>query len=116
MTFLVVQLFETEIIWPEVPFYFFSENEQDDILAVPRPNPNKHGVWEPMPELTIYVHSKTFTIGNNLPESTFNPMAESALSPRQGLRIWPLLNFPYKISFDRKPFTPFYSSFYAHMQ
>ncbi len=40
----------------------------------------KHGAWDPMPELTItspYVD--TFTIGNPMPEST--------LSPSQGLRI-----------------------------
>ncbi len=37
----------------------------------------KHGVWDPMPELTItspYVHSRvdsnTFTMGNPIPEST----------------------------------------------
>ncbi len=37
----------------------------------------KHGVWDPMPELTIaspYVHSRvdsnTFTLGNPMPEST----------------------------------------------
>jgi hypothetical protein len=50
----------------------------------------KHGVWDPMPELTIttspYVHSRvdsnTFTMGNPMPGST--------LSPSQGLRIWPL--------------------------
>jgi hypothetical protein len=48
----------------------------------------KHGVRDPMPELTItspYVHSRvdcnTFTIGNQ-PEST--------LSPSQRLWIWPL--------------------------
>jgi len=41
----------------------------------------KHGVWDPMPELTktlLYVHSRvdynTFTMGN--------PMTESTLSPR----------------------------------
>jgi hypothetical protein len=49
----------------------------------------KHGVWDPMPELTLtspYVHCRddfnTFTMGN--------PMPESALSPSQGLWIWPL--------------------------
>jgi hypothetical protein len=49
----------------------------------------KHGVWDPMPELTIfspYVHtrvdSNTFIMGNPMPEST--------LSPSQGLWIWPL--------------------------
>jgi hypothetical protein len=49
----------------------------------------KHGVWGPMPELTIpspYVHSRvnsnTFTMGNPMPEST--------LFPSQGLWNWPL--------------------------
>ncbi len=49
----------------------------------------KHGVREPMPELTIYlapyvdsrVDSNTFTMGN--------PMSDSTLSPSQGLWIWP---------------------------
>ncbi len=33
----------------------------------------KHGVWDPMPKLTItspYVDSKTFTMGNPMPETT----------------------------------------------
>jgi hypothetical protein len=49
----------------------------------------KHGAWDPLPELTItlpYVHSRvdsnTFTMGNPMPEST--------LSSSQGLWIWPL--------------------------
>jgi hypothetical protein len=36
----------------------------------------KHGVRDPMPELTItssYVHSNTFTMGNPMPESTLSP-------------------------------------------
>jgi hypothetical protein len=48
----------------------------------------KHGVWDPMPELTItspYVEYSTFIMGNPMPEST--------LSPSMGLRIWPLINF-----------------------
>jgi hypothetical protein len=52
----------------------------------------KHGVWDPMLELTItssFVHSRvysnTFTMGNPIPESTL----KSTLSPSQGLWIWP---------------------------
>jgi hypothetical protein len=48
----------------------------------------KHGVWDPMLELTITspyvcsrVDSNTFTMGNPMPDST--------LSPSQGLLIWP---------------------------
>jgi hypothetical protein len=58
----------------------------------------KHGVWYPIPELTItspYVHSSVdsnkFTMGNPMPELTLTLCnAESTLSPSQGLRIWPL--------------------------
>jgi hypothetical protein len=35
----------------------------------------KHGVWDPMPELTItspYVYSNTFTMNNPMPESTLS--------------------------------------------
>jgi hypothetical protein len=42
----------------------------------------KHGVWDPMPELTMtshYVDYNTFTMGNPMPELT--------LSPSHGLRI-----------------------------
>ncbi len=48
----------------------------------------KHGLCDPMPELTITSLMST-------PESTpthllwGNPMPESTLSPRQGLCIWP---------------------------
>ncbi len=41
----------------------------------------KHGVWDPTPD----VESRTFIMGNPMPEST--------LSPSLGLRIWPLINF-----------------------
>ncbi len=48
-----------------------------------------HGVWDPMPELTItspHVHSrvdsKTFTMGNLMPESTLNTMPQSNLLKR----------------------------------
>jgi hypothetical protein len=37
----------------------------------------KHGVWDPMPELTItspYVDSNICAMGNPLPESTLTPM------------------------------------------
>ncbi len=47
-----------------------------------KPNPKKHGVLDPIPELTInspYVDSKTFNMDNPMPEST--------LSLSQGLRI-----------------------------
>ena len=43
----------------------------------------KHGVWDPMPELTInspYVDSNTFTMGNIL-----NPKPEWTLSPSPDL-------------------------------
>jgi hypothetical protein len=60
----------------------------------------KHGVWDPMPELTItssYVHSgvvsSTFTMhGHGQPYARvdLNPMLESTLSPSQELWIWPL--------------------------
>jgi hypothetical protein len=57
---------------------------------------NKHGGWDPMPELTITspnVHSRvdsnTFTIGQPYARVDLNPMPESTLSPSQGLRIWP---------------------------
>jgi hypothetical protein len=49
----------------------------------------KHGLWDPMPELTItspYVHSRldsnTFTMGGQ-------SSARVDLSPSKGLRIWP---------------------------
>jgi hypothetical protein len=45
-----------------------------------------HGVWDPMPEITIispYVHSRvdsnTLTMGNPMPESTLTPMPESPM-------------------------------------
>jgi hypothetical protein len=44
----------------------------------------KHGVWNPMPELTItspYVHSITSNMGQ--------PYAIVDLSRGQGIRIWP---------------------------
>ncbi len=57
----------------------------------------KHGILDPMPELTItsrYVDSRvgsnTFNMGNPIPVDR-NPMPESTLSPGQGLRFWPLL-------------------------
>ncbi len=44
----------------------------------------KHGVWDPMPELTIitspYVDSDTFTMGNPMPESTLT-LCQSQLFP-----------------------------------
>ncbi len=43
----------------------------------------KHGVWDPMPELTItlpYVDSYTFTMGSPMPESTLN-LCQSRLYP-----------------------------------
>ncbi len=52
--------------------------------------PKEHGVWDPMPELTIYPHQ----VGSRVDYNTFtagNPMPESTLSPSQGLRIWPVL-------------------------
>jgi hypothetical protein len=58
----------------------------------------KHGVWDPMPGLTItspYVHSRvdssTFTMDNPMPELTLTLCQKSTLSPTQGLGIWPLL-------------------------
>ncbi len=73
----------------------------------------KHGVWDPMPELTItspYVHSRvdsnTFTMVNQpYARVDLNPTAESTLSPSQGLRIWPLYNSPL-VSLRKSP-TPF---------
>ncbi len=47
----------------------------------------KHGVWDPMPGLTVtspYADSNTCNMGN--------PMPESSLSPSQGIRIWPQYN------------------------
>ncbi len=40
------------------------------------PASEKHGVWDPMPELTLtspFVHSNTFTLGNHMPESNVSP-------------------------------------------
>ncbi len=60
----------------------------------------KHGVWDPMPELTLtspYVHSRvdsnTFTMAlAPLCQSLYlNLMPESTLFPSQGLGIWPLV-------------------------
>ncbi len=47
----------------------------------------KHGVWDPVPELTItspYVHSNTLTMGNPMPEFDLSPTPESTLSPQSG--------------------------------
>ncbi len=58
----------------------------------------KHGVWDPMPELTItspYVVSRvdsntcTCTMGNPMPESTLTQCQSRLYPPSQGLRIWP---------------------------
>ncbi len=57
----------------------------------------KHGVWDPMQELTIispYVHSRvdsnTFAMGGQLyARADLNPMPELTFSPRKGLWIWP---------------------------
>jgi hypothetical protein len=58
----------------------------------------KHGVWDPMPELTItspYVNSRvdsnTFTMGIGQPYARvdFDPMPKLTLFPSQGLWIWP---------------------------
>ncbi len=61
------------------------------LLASEAESKEKHGAWDPMPELTItspYVYSRvdsnTFTMGNPMPEST--------LSPSLGLWILPLTN------------------------
>ncbi len=57
----------------------------------------KHGVWDPMPELTItspYVHSRvdsnTFTMGNPLPESTLTLCHSRLYSPVRafGISLW----------------------------
>jgi hypothetical protein len=57
----------------------------------------KHGVWDPLPELTItspYVHSRvdsnTFTMGNPMSKSTLTLCQSLLLSPSQRLWIWPL--------------------------
>jgi hypothetical protein len=51
----------------------------------------KHGVWDPMPELTItspYVHSRvdsnTFTMGNPMPESTLTLRQSWLFIPQSG--------------------------------
>ncbi len=56
----------------------------------------KHGVWDPMPELTITspdfessVDSNTFIMGNPTPESTLTLCQRRLLSPSQELRNWP---------------------------
>jgi hypothetical protein len=49
----------------------------------------KHGVWEPMRELTTtypYVDSDIYLYAR----VDLNPMPESTLSPSQGITIWPL--------------------------
>ncbi len=57
-------------------------------------NPKKHGVWDPMPELTItsrYIHSRvdsnklTMRFGQPFSSADLTPMAESTFSPSQGL-------------------------------
>jgi hypothetical protein len=57
----------------------------------------KHGFWDPMPELTInshyvYIQRRLKQIYHGQPYARvdLNPMPESTLSPGQGLRIWPL--------------------------
>jgi hypothetical protein len=53
----------------------------------------KHGVWDPMPELTLtsaYVDSNTCTMG-----ILGNPMPASTLFPSQSLRIWPPLQIDF---------------------
>jgi hypothetical protein len=63
----------------------------------------KHGVWDPMLELTMtitspYVHSRvdsnTFTMGIGQPYARvdLNPTPESTLFPSQGFWIWPLIS------------------------
>jgi hypothetical protein len=45
----------------------------------------KHGVWDPMPELTTtspYVHSNTFTMGKPMPESTLTLYARVDFIPQ----------------------------------
>ncbi len=63
----------------------------------------KHGVWDPMPELTItspYVHSRVDSQhiyhGQPYARVDLNPMPESYLSPSQGLWIWPLFSSVYR--------------------
>ncbi len=62
----------------------------------------KHGVWDPMPELTItspYVHSRvdsnTFTIGNPMPESTLTLCQSQLYSP---VRAFDLASVQYCMS------------------
>ena len=60
----------------------------------------KHGVWDPMPELTItspYVHSRvdsnTFTMGNPMLESSLTLCQSRLYPPSQRLWMWSLVLF-----------------------
>jgi hypothetical protein len=51
----------------------------------------KHGVWDPWPELTItspFVDSRVY-LGQPSARVDLKPMPQSTFSPSQGLRIWP---------------------------
>ncbi len=53
----------------------------------------KHGVWDPIPELTItfpYVDSSTCTMGNPMPESTLTLCQSRLYLPVRdfGFRLW----------------------------
>jgi hypothetical protein len=68
----------------------------------------KHGVWDPMPELAAtspYVHSRVDSqnIYHGQPYATveMNPMPVSTLSPSQGLWIWPLGPFQDRCFFKK---------------
>jgi hypothetical protein len=53
----------------------------------------KHGVWDPVSELSItspYVHSRVESNTFTSARVDLNPMPESTLSPCQQLWIWPL--------------------------
>jgi hypothetical protein len=80
-----------------------------------------HGVWDPMPELTItssYVDSRvgsnTFTMGNLVPESTLIYVRVDFIA-RSGTKIWPLFSLQYDAGLCHPPPGPhlaFYLSNY----
>jgi hypothetical protein len=83
--------------------YFASEAEPKE----------KHGVWDPMPELTItspYVHSRV----DSSTYTMVNPMPESTLSPSQGLWICFLDFYSEILNLDVNTFSLIYQSLRFH--
>ncbi len=73
----------SKILSHQTPLYIFFTTEAE--------SGENHGVWDPMPELTITsLQSRLQYMYHLQPYARvdLNPMPESTLSPNQGLRIW----------------------------